>query len=240
MPVSHHYAAKFSGSEGSRLRERGIVGRSGTGYHPHRHEFHFSHCLTGTWGNPGEKRNQIPGCTRQRGEPKAVDATLSIMVGGEEAVFNECLEILQVMGKSVVRVGAVGSGNITKLANQVIVALNIAALSEALVLGTKAGVDPVLIYNAIRGGLAGSTVMEAKALRVMEGNFEPGFKIDLHIKDLANALEAGRQIGAPLFLTAQVMEMLKCLKLEGKGQKDHSAILNYYEKLAGVEVRKKK
>ncbi|HVN80295.1 MAG TPA: 2-hydroxy-3-oxopropionate reductase [Terriglobia bacterium] len=173
------------------------------------------------------------------GEPKAIDATLSIMVGGEEGVFNRCLDILQVIGKSVVRVGEVGSGNVTKLANQVIVALNIAAMSEAFVLGTKAGVDPALIFNAIRGGLAGSTVMEAKAMRSMEGNFEPGFKIDLHIKDLANALDTGRQIGAPLFLTAQVMEILKCLKLDGKGQKDHSAILNYYEKLAGVEVRRK-
>jgi 2-hydroxy-3-oxopropionate reductase len=173
------------------------------------------------------------------GEPKAIDATLSIMVGGEEEVFNECREILLAMGKSVVRVGDVGSGNITKLANQVIVALNIAAMSEALVLGTKAGVDPALIYSAIRGGLAGSTVLEAKAMRVMERNFEPGFKIDLHIKDLVNALDTARELGVPLFLTSQVTEILKSLKVDGKGQKDHSAILNFYERLAGIEVRKK-
>jgi 2-hydroxy-3-oxopropionate reductase len=173
------------------------------------------------------------------GEPKAIDATLSIMVGGEEEVFNECREILLAMGKSVVRVGDIGSGNITKLANQVIVALNIAAMSEALVLGTKAGVDPALIYNAIRGGLAGSTVLEAKAKRVMERNFEPGFKIDLHIKDLVNALDTARQLGVPLFLTSQVLEILKSLKVDGKGQKDHSAILNFYEKLARTEVRKR-
>jgi 2-hydroxy-3-oxopropionate reductase len=141
------------------------------------------------------------------------------------------------MGKSAVRVGDVGSGNVTKLANQIMVALHIAAMSEALVLGVKAGVDPALIFAAIRGGLAGSNVFEAKALRVMGGNFEPGFKIDLHLKDLSNALEAGRQLGAPLFLTAQITEVLKALKVEGLGQKDHSAILQFYEKLAGVQVR---
>jgi 2-hydroxy-3-oxopropionate reductase len=173
------------------------------------------------------------------GEPAAVNGTLTIMVGGDEAVFNECKEILLAMGKSVVRVGKVGSGNLTKLANQVVVALNIAAMSEALVFGTKAGVDPELIYQAIRGGLAGSAVLEAKALRIMQGNFEPGFRIDLHIKDLANALDTARQIGVPLFLTAQVMEIMKSLKAGGKGQKDHSAILNFYEKLTGIEVRKK-
>jgi 2-hydroxy-3-oxopropionate reductase len=172
------------------------------------------------------------------GEPGAINATLSIMVGGEEAAFEACKPILLCMGKAVVRVGGVGSGNITKLANQVIVALNIAAMSEALVLGTKAGVDPQLIYSAIRGGLAGSNVLEAKALRVMDNNFEPGFKIDLHVKDLANALETARQFGVPLFLTAQVMEILKSLQVDGKGQKDHSGILLFYEKLAQIKVRK--
>ena len=173
------------------------------------------------------------------GEPAAVNGTLTIMVGGDEGVFNECKEILLAMGKSVVRVGKVGSGNMTKLANQVVVALNIAAMSEALVFGTKAGVDPELIYQAIRGGLAGSAVLEAKAPRIMQGNFEPGFRIDLHIKDLANALDTARQIDVPLFLTAQVMEIMKSLKAGGKGQKDHSAILNFYEKLTGTEVRRK-
>jgi 2-hydroxy-3-oxopropionate reductase len=172
------------------------------------------------------------------GEPGAINATLSIMVGGALAVFEDCRDLLSAMGKSVVRVGDVGSGNVTKLANQIIVALNIAAMSEALVLGTKAGVDPALIYNAIRGGLAGSNVLEAKAMRVMQGNFEPGFKIDLHVKDLNNAVEAARAVGAPLFLTGQVLEILKCLQVEGKGGKDHSAILQFYERLAAVEVRK--
>ncbi|MGA2658635.1 MAG: 2-hydroxy-3-oxopropionate reductase [Verrucomicrobiota bacterium] len=173
------------------------------------------------------------------GEPGAIDASLSIMVGGSEQVFNQCKPLLLVMGKSAVRVGEVGSGNVTKLANQIIVALHIAAMSEAFVLGAKAGVQPALIFNAIRGGLAGSNVMEAKALRVLDDNFEPGFKIDLHLKDLANALDAGRQMGVPLFLTSQVMEILKSLKVDGLGQKDHSAILKFYEKLAGIKVSQK-
>jgi 2-hydroxy-3-oxopropionate reductase len=172
------------------------------------------------------------------GEPGAINAKLSIMVGGDPAVFEECMPLFSAMGKSIVRVGDVGSGNVTKLANQIMVALHIAAMSEALVLGMKAGVDPELIFNAVRGGLAGSNVLEAKAMRVMQGNFEPGFKIDLHVKDLINAMETARAVGVPLFLTSQVMEILKSLQVEGRGQKDHSAILNFYEKLAGMEVRK--
>jgi 2-hydroxy-3-oxopropionate reductase len=172
------------------------------------------------------------------GEPKAIDGTLSIMVGGKKEVFDRCYPILTKMGKSVVLCGAIGAGNTTKLANQIIVALNIAALSEALVLGTKAGVDPELIFNAIRSGLAGSTVMEAKAPMIMAGDFKPGFKIDLHIKDLANAIDTAREVGAPLMLTSQVMEILQALKVDGKGQNDHSGIIQFYEKLARVEVRK--
>ena len=105
------------------------------------------------------------------GEPKAIDGTLSIMVGGKQEIFDRCVELLSKMGKSVVRCGDIGAGNTTKLANQIIVALNIAALSEAMVLATKAGVDPELVFNAIRGGLAGSTVMEAKAPMILAGNF---------------------------------------------------------------------
>ncbi|MDK2809609.1 MAG: hypothetical protein PWR27_318 [Petroclostridium sp.] len=172
------------------------------------------------------------------GEPKAIDGTLSIMVGGKKEVFDKCYDILSKMGASVVLCGEIGAGNITKLANQIIVALNIAAMSEALVLGTKAGVDPEAIYKAIRGGLAGSTVLDAKAPMVMKGNFKPGFRIDLHIKDLANAIETGREVGVPLMLTSQVMEILQALKVDGKGQHDHGGIIQFYEKIAKVEVRK--
>ena len=173
------------------------------------------------------------------GEPKAVDASLSIMVGGEPAVFDECLPILKCMGASAVRVGDIGAGNVTKLANQVIVALNIAAFSEAMTLATKAGVDPELVFNAIKGGLAGSTVMNAKTPLMLDRKFAPGFRINLHIKDLNNALETAHDVGVPLPLTAGVMEILQSLKIDGAGGDDHSAIVKYYEKLAKVEVRRK-
>lgn len=173
------------------------------------------------------------------GEPKAIDGTLSIMVGGTQVLFDRCVELLSKMGKSVVRCGEIGAGNTTKLANQIIVALNIAAMSEALVLATKAGVEPELVFQAIRGGLAGSTVLEAKAPMVLAGNFKPGFKIDLHIKDLANAIETGHDVGVPLPLTSSVMEILQALKVDGKGQNDHSGIVQFYETLSKVEARKK-
>lgn len=170
------------------------------------------------------------------GEPKAVDGTLSIMAGGEEEVFRQVKEILLHMGASVVYCGTIGAGNTTKLANQVIVALNIAAVSEAFMLSTKAGVAPEKVFEAIRGGLAGSTVMNAKVPMMLNRDFEPGFKIDLHIKDLNNAIAAGHQLGAPLPLTAAVMEMLQTLHADGNGQSDHSALVKYYEKIAGMKL----
>ncbi len=172
------------------------------------------------------------------GEPKAIDGSLAIMVGGDKAVFDEVYDVLMLMGASAVHCGAIGAGNTTKLANQVIVALNIAAVSEAFMLSTKAGVDPIKVFDAIKGGLAGSTVMNAKLPMITEGNFTPGFKIDLHIKDLNNALETGHSVGAPLPLTAIVMEMLQMLHTDGYGQNDHSGIAMYYEKLTGTEIRK--
>ncbi len=171
------------------------------------------------------------------GEPKAIDGPSSIMVGGDEAVFNQVKEILGVMGASVVYCGDIGAGNTTKLANQVIVAVNIAAVCEAFMLSTKAGVDPVRVFDAIKGGLAGSTVMNAKVPMITAGNFNPGFKIDLHIKDLNNALETGHGVGAPLPLTASVQEMLQMLHNMGEGQSDHSAIAKYYEKIADTKIR---
>lgn len=172
------------------------------------------------------------------GQPKAVDGTLSVMAGGKPEVFDRCLPVFKVMAASVVRVGDIGAGNVAKLANQVVVALNIAAVSEALVLAAKAGVDPALLFQAIRGGLAGSTVMEAKVPLMLDRKFDPGFRISLHIKDLNNALETGHQIGAPLPLTAAVMEMLQTLKVDGMGDCDHSALLRYFEKQAKTEVKR--
>lgn len=171
------------------------------------------------------------------GQPKAIDASLSIMVGGDEDTFKEVYDILMVMGGSAVYCGASGAGNTTKLANQVIVAVNIAALSEGLLLAAKAGVDPEKVFNAIKGGLAGSTVMNAKAPMMIAHNFEPGFRIDLHIKDLNNALETGHSVGAPLPLTAYVQEILENLHFAGDGSSDHSAIAKYYEKMAGSEIK---
>lgn len=172
------------------------------------------------------------------GEPKAIDGTLSVMAGGKKEVFDACYDIMKAMAASVVYTGDIGAGNITKLANQVIVALNIAAMSEALVLAGKAGVDPNLVYQAIRGGLAGSTVLDAKAPMVMDRRFNPGFRINLHIKDLANALDTAHEIGVPLPLTAAVMEMMQALRVDGLGDADHSALVQYYEKLAKVEVNR--
>jgi 2-hydroxy-3-oxopropionate reductase len=170
------------------------------------------------------------------GEPKAIEGTLSIMVGGREEDFVKAEPVLKTMGTSVQRVGEIGAGNVTKLANQIIVALNIAAMSEAMVLATKAGVDPELVFKAIRGGLAGSTVLEAKAPMVLNRNFKPGFRINLHIKDLMNVLNASHEMGVSLPLTAGVMEIMQALKADGMGDDDHSSIVRYYEKMAHVEV----
>lgn len=172
------------------------------------------------------------------GEPKAIEGTLSIMVGGDQKVFGLVEDILKVMGSSVVRVGEVGSGNMTKLANQIIVALNIAAISEAMVLAEKAGVDPESVFNAIRGGLAGSNVLNAKMPMILDGNFRPGFRIGLHIKDLKNAIGTAHDLGVPMPLTAMVMEFMQAMKADGKAGNDHGGLIQFYEKLAGVEVRK--
>ena len=170
------------------------------------------------------------------GEPKAIDGTLSFMVGGKQEVFDKYKPLLGAMGSSAVRCGEVGAGNTTKLANQIIVACNIQALAEALTLAQKAGVDPQLVFEAIRGGLAGSTVMNAKAPMMIAGDGRPGFKIDLHIKDLNNALDCAHTVGAPVPMTAEVQEVLQWLHNQGEGQHDHSCIARYYEKLTGIEI----
>ena len=170
------------------------------------------------------------------GEPKAIDGTLSFMVGGKQELVEKYTPLLKTMGASVVRCGEIGAGNTTKLANQIIVACNIQALSEALTLAKKAGVDPELVFAAIRGGLAGSTVMDAKAPMMLAGNDKPGFKIDLHIKDLNNALDCAHSVGAPVPMTASVQEIMQWLHNNGGGGKDHSAIAQYYEFLTGMKL----
>ena len=170
------------------------------------------------------------------GQPKAVDGTLAFMVGGKQEVFDAYKPLLETMGASVVLCGDVGAGNTTKLANQIIVACNIQALAEALTLAQKAGVDPELVFQAIKGGLAGSTVMNAKAPMMIAGNDKPGFKIDLHIKDLNNALDCAHTVGAPVPMTASVQEILQWLHNNECGGNDHSAIAKYYEHLTGIKI----
>lgn len=166
------------------------------------------------------------------GEPKAIDGTLAIMAGGEESIFE------QVKGTEVVLVGANGSGTTAKLANQIIVNLNIAAMSEALVLAAKSGIAIDKMYEAIRGGLAGSAVLDAKVPLILERNFEPGGRIDINLKDLTNVMETAHDIGVPLPLSSQLLEIFHALKADGKSGLDHGGIVQYYEKMAHVEVKK--
>src|SRR5207248_1045497 len=161
------------------------------------------------------------------GEPKAIDGTLAIMVGGKAEMFEKVAPVLQKMGSTVTLTGPVGAGNVTKLANQIMVACNIAAMGEALVLATRAGLDPEVVFNAVKGGLAGSTVLNAKAPMVIARNFKPGFRIKLHQKDLRNALLAAESLGVPLPMTSLVQQMLISLMNDGKGDLDHSAIVNF-------------
>ena len=171
------------------------------------------------------------------GEPKAIDGTLSVMVGGKKELFDKYYDMLMVMAGSVVYVGGLGSGNVAKLANQIVVAVNIAAVSEALTFARKAGTDPELVYRAIRGGLAGSTVMDAKAPMILNRSFKPGFRVELHIKDLNNALNAAHAISSPVPLTGQLMEILQGVKADGLEMEDHASIVKYYEKMANTTVK---
>lgn len=184
----------------------------------------------------GEKGVEMLDAPVSGGEPKAIEGTIAVMVGGKKEVFDANYDLMMAMAGSVVYVGEIGAGNIAKLCNQVVVALNIAAVSEALVLAQKAGVSPDLVYQAIRGGLAGSTVMDAKAPMMMDRNFDPGFRIELHIKDLNNVLETSRKVGVPLPLASQVMEIMQAIKQDGSDVEDHSSIVKFYEKIANIEV----
>ncbi|MEM1503796.1 2-hydroxy-3-oxopropionate reductase [Domibacillus sp. 8LH] len=172
------------------------------------------------------------------GEPKAIDGTLAIMAGGKESAFESVKDVLQAVGSDVTLVGKNGSGVTAKLANQIIVNLNIAAMSEALVLAAKAGIDVEKMYQAIRGGLAGSAVLDAKVPLILDRNFVAGGRIDINLKDLTNVMETAHEIGVPLPLSSQLLEIFHALKVDGKAGDDHGGIVQYYEKLANVEVRK--
>lgn len=172
------------------------------------------------------------------GEPKAVDGTLAIMVGGKEEVYESVKDVLFSMGSAVTLVGGNGCGSTAKLANQIIVNLNIAAMSEALVLAAKAGIDIDKMYQAIRGGLAGSAVLDAKVPLILDRNFVAGGRIDINLKDITNVMETAHAIGVPLPLSSQLLEIFHALKVDGKASHDHGGIVQYYEKLAQVEVRR--
>ncbi len=172
------------------------------------------------------------------GEPKAVDGTLAIMVGGSEEAFRRAEPLLKCMGSSVTLTGPVGAGNTTKLANQIMVACNIAAMGEALTLATRCGLDPEIVFNAIKNGLAGSAVLNAKGPMLIARNFKPGFKINLHQKDLRNALQTAESTHVCLPLTALVQQMLSSLIADGKGDFDHSAIATFVEAPSHTEVKR--
>lgn len=171
------------------------------------------------------------------GEPRAIEGTLAVMVGGDRAVYDELTGLFEPMADVVTYVGPVGTGNVAKLANQVVVAINIAAVAEALTLAQRAGADPAVVVEAISGGLAGSAVLAAKAPMMLAGEDTPGFRIALHAKDLDNAIAAGHGSAAPLPMAAAVREMLTGLAAAGKADADHSAIVQHYERLTGVPLR---
>lgn len=171
------------------------------------------------------------------GEQGAIDASLAIMVGGDEDVFEKMKEYFDILGSSALLIGPSGSASVTKLANQVIVNNTIAIVSEAFVLATKAGADPNKVYKAIRGGLAGSAVLDAKIPMIIERNFKPGGPIRINHKDIKNVINTAHSIDVPMPYTAQLYEILQALKIHGHMEDDHGGIAQYFEKLAGVEIK---
>ena len=167
------------------------------------------------------------------GEKGAIDAALSIMVGGEEADFDAALPVFQALGKTITHLGPLGAGGFTKLANQIIVAVNLTALGEALTLAKKAGLDRALTLKALGGGLAGSKCLEQKTPNYLSEAYNPGFKVDLHFKDLGLIMESSRALGVPLPCTAVVQELFNALRVKGKGGLDHSGVVTLLEELAG-------
>lgn len=185
-----------------------------------------------------EKDIHMMDCPVSGGEPKAVDGTLAVMCGGSEEDFARALPVLRPMSSSVLRVGGIGAGNVAKLANQIMVGVNIAAMCEAFTLAAKAGVDPALVFEAVRGGLAGSMVLEAKGPMVLDRNYEPGARMEIHIKDFVNVLDTAHALSSPTPLTALVMEMMQSLKANGMGNIDHGGVIRFYEMAANVAVKR--
>jgi len=171
------------------------------------------------------------------GEPGAINATLAFMVGGDEAVVEQIRDVYEAMGTSITVVGPNGSGSVAKLANQIMVNLNIAAVSEALILAQKAGADPKKVYEAVRGGLAGSTVLDAKAPMMFNRNFKPGGTLAINLKDITNVMDTAKSLEVPLILTSQLQQIMLSLKSDGHIMDDHSGIVQFYEKISGVEVK---
>lgn len=172
------------------------------------------------------------------GEPGAINGVLAIMAGGDQADFDAMKEYFDILGSSALLIGGSGSGSVTKLANQIIVNNTIAVVSEAFVLATKAGADPQKVYEAIRGGLAGSAVLDAKIPMIVERNFKPGGPIRINHKDIKNVVNTAHSIDVPIPYTAQLYEILQTLKIHGHMGDDHGGIVQYFEMLAGIEVKK--
>ena len=173
------------------------------------------------------------------GDAGAKEGTLSIMVGGAEEDFERVKPLLDVMGETVVHVGDSGAGQTAKACNQIVVALVIEAVSEALVLGSRAGVEPRKVIEVLSGGLAGNKVMEVKTKKFLEHHFEPGGKVEFHRKDLGIALEAGREHGVALPVTAMINQMFGVLVAKGRGGWDHSSLLTLIEDWAKPSISPK-
>ena len=172
------------------------------------------------------------------GEKGAIEGTLSIMAGGTQEDFERALPVFNVLGKTITHMGPLGAGGFTKLANQIIVAINLTAIGEALVFGAKAGVDPEKMIRALGGGLAGSKCLEQKSEKIVSGDFSPGFKVDLHSKDLSLIQDAARAIGVPIPTSALVEQLFAALRVRGRGGLDHSSVITIFEDLADVQVRR--
>jgi 2-hydroxy-3-oxopropionate reductase len=172
------------------------------------------------------------------GEAGAINATLSIMIGGKAPAVERAMPIFQALGKNIVHVGDAGAGQVTKAANQMVVGTTIAIVSEALVLAAKAGVDPAKVRQALLGGFAQSKILEAHGQKMLERNFKPGFRIRLHEKDMKIALATGSEYGVPLMVTSQVAQMMTAMKSMGNGDLDHSGLVKFVEELAKTELSK--